>query len=235
MHSALVRSLFFAVQLLAAAAAAGNAGYAQNNPVAGSGKLPELDPFAGAPQNVTDAVATMLSNRAERSPFSAIKGCFKNAGLNEIAQIECRQRFDRYFAHVREKRRDLLGPLPPLEVYARLASLSGDPQGVRFAKDVYGLRGLINNLDDARGFAEVKKCFQQAGPQPAIRQICRQNFDRFHTELMTKNALLFRDLDPEVIRKRLFAVADEGNSIFGVGETTAFESLRNIRKAQQEE
>ncbi len=177
----------------------------------------------------------MLSNRAESGFFDGIKACFKNAGLNELAQIDCRRRFDRFFAEVREKRRDLLGPLPPLEVYARLAALSGDSQGVRFSKDVYALRGVINDLETAREFEEVKTCFQQAGPQPAIRQICRQNLDRFHAELMRENALLFRDLEPEAIRKRLFAVADEGNAIFGVGETTAFDSLRKIRKAQQEE
>ena len=63
-HSNLARSLFLAAQIFAAAVVCGSAAYAQNNPVAGSGKLPELDPFAGAPQKVIDAVATMLSNRA---------------------------------------------------------------------------------------------------------------------------------------------------------------------------
>lgn len=208
---------------------------AQNAPIAGSGQLPALNSLASAPPNVVEAISKMLGNRKQRNPFNHIKSCFDRAGSNKIGQIDCRTKFDLYFRTVLEERKDLLSGIPPLEVYARLAALSRDPSGPPFARDIYSLRGVITRLEDARSFREVALCFADAGPQPAIRQICRQRLDRFHTELMRENSVLFRDIDPALIRKRLLAVADRNNAVFGGSDTTAFDSLRNIRKAQQEE
>ena len=222
---------------LAVVAGAGHRGgaLAQGAPIAGSGKLPEIDPYAEAPHDVVEAIANLLSNRTEGNPFNGIKACFKDAGGNEITQIDCRQRLDRYFSDMMEKHREKLGRFSRLEVYARLTDLSGDPSGKSFVRDVYALRGVVVGLDDARRFRDVKICFQDAGPQPAIRQICRQQLYRYHTELLRENFVLFRDINPKLIHKRLFAIADQDNAIFGVGEMTAIESMRNIRKAQQEE
>ena len=233
-----VVTAFRCLLLLQAALAIGPGGsesaLAQDRPIAGSGQMPAADPFAEAPRNVVEAIREMLGNRAQRNPFNEIKTCFERAGPNTFGQADCRQRLDRYFADVIVSRKDLLGALPPLEVYVRLVALSGDPGGAAFSNDVYGLRGILITLDDAQGFRAVRQCFADAGPQPSIRQICRQRLDQFHTELMREHSVLFRDVDPKLLRKRLYAVADQDNAVFGMGDTTAFDSLRNIRKAQQD-
>lgn len=208
---------------------------AQSAPIAGSGGLPVLDPLASAPLNVVAAVRKMLGNRKQRNPFNHIKTCFERAGSNKIGQIDCRHKLNRYFRTVLEERKDLLSGLPELEVFTRLVALSKDPTGPSFAKDVYSLRGVVTRLEDALKFRAVHLCYEEAGPQPAIRQICRQRLDRFHTELMRENAILFRDVEPELIRKRLAVVADRDSGVLGGTGTSAFDSLRNIRKAQQEE
>lgn len=203
-------------------------------PVAGSGKLPSMNPFAAAPQNVVEAVRKLLENHRDNEPFQDVKRCFRRVGNDPTSLIGCRNGLNRYFELVTTRRRDLLGPLPKLEVYTRLVQLSGDPEAEEFTTEVYSLRGLLITVDEAQRFHDIRNCFDDAGPQPVMRQVCRQRLQTFDIELRNAHSILFRDLDPKLIRKRLFQVADTNGALFGYGETTPFESLRKIRERDQQ-
>lgn len=203
-------------------------------PIAGSGALPALDPLAQSPPNVIDAVKKMMSSREDRGPLHAIKGCFREARLQPALRQVCRQRLVTFHRQILETRRDIFAGLPPLEIYIRFVEIAGDPDSIGIRKDLFALRGIVSDVGEASRFRAIKECFLDAGPQSAIHQICRQQLDAFQTEILRTRGIELRDISPEAIHRRLFAVATSDQIGFMAGDTTAFQSLRNIRKAQQD-
>jgi hypothetical protein len=203
-------------------------------PIAGSGDLPGIDPLARPSRVVVDAVEKIMGDRTVRGPFLLIRTCFEEAGRQTALLQVCRQRLVSYFRSLVLDQREALGGLPQVEVYVRLIELANDPDAAVFMKGMFALRGIVNDVDQAQRFSDIKDCYRDAGPQPAFRQICRQRLERFHSEIAATRALDFRDVKPEAILKRLQELADSGSALAG-GGAQAFESLRNIRKAQQEE
>jgi hypothetical protein len=67
----------------------------------------------------------------------------------------------------------------------------------------------------------------------AIHQIRRQQLGAFHSELLRTRGIELRDIRPEVIKRRLLSVATSDQTGFLAGGTSAFNSLRQIRKEQQ--
>jgi hypothetical protein len=110
-------------------------------PVAGSGALPALDPLAKSAKIVIDAVAKVMSDRADKKPFLSIKACFRASRVQIALRRSCRFRLERYERRVRQKYPDLFRGLPPLEVYIRLVELSDDPDQLNVRKDLFALRG----------------------------------------------------------------------------------------------
>lgn len=202
-------------------------------PIAGSGALPVLDPLAQSPSNVLDAVRKLMSSRKERGPLHAIRGCFEKSRLQPAFRQLCRQRLVRFHREIIEKRPDIFAGLPPLEIYIRFVEIARDPDAPDIRKDLFALRGIISEVDEAGRFRTIKECFRDAGPQPAIHQICRQQLEAFQTELLRARGVELRDISPAAIRRRLLAVATADQVGFMAGDTTAFQSLRNIRAAQQ--
>jgi hypothetical protein len=80
----------------------------------------------------------------------------------------------------------------------------------------------------------IKECFNNAGPQPAIHQICTQQLDAFQLELLRTRGIALRDIKPEAIKRRLLSIAKSNQVGFIAGGTSAFDSLRQIRKEQQQ-
>ena len=132
------------------------------------------------------------------------------------------------------KHRDIFAGSKPLELFIRFIEVLGDPKSNAFRKDLFALRDIIGTIDEAQRFRQIKGCFQDAGPQPAIQQFCRQRLDVFQGEILWTRALDLRDISLAAIRRCLHTIATSDQVGFLAGDTTAFESLRNIRKAQQE-
>lgn len=203
-------------------------------PIAGSGALPALNPLAQSPKLVSDAIAKILSNRADRQPFLAIKACFRESKIQTALRQSCRLRLERYQRDITRKYPDRFDDLPPLEVYIRLVQVSDDPDQLVISRDLFALRGIVTRIPEARRFRTIKECFTTAGPQPAIHQICRQQLDAFQAELLRTRGIELRDVRPEAIKQRLLSVAMSGQTGFMAGGTSAFDSLRQIRKEQQQ-
>lgn len=203
-------------------------------PIAGSGALPALDPLAQSPRIVVDAIAKVLSNRADRQPFLAIKSCFRESRLQTALRQTCRTRLEKYQRDMVRKYPQRFDGLPPLEVYIRLVQVSGDPDQLVISKDLFALRGIVSRIPEARRFRVIKECFSNAGPQPAIHQICSQQLDAFHAELLRTRGIELRDIRPAAIKKRLLSVATSDQVGFMAGGRSAFDSLRQIRKEQQQ-
>ena len=134
---------------------------------------------------------------------------------------------------VQKYRSDFSGVVP-LEIQIRLIELSDDPDAVTIRRDLIALRGIIAELNEARLFRTIKECFINAGAQPALQQICRQQLETFTKELLSSKASRFRDIKADAVRRRLRTVAMSDQVGFSAGDSTAFESLRDIRKAQRE-
>lgn len=224
------RKLLAAMWLAAALPAAAVA----QAPIAGSGDLPGIDPLARPSRVVVDAIEKLMGDRTIRGPFLLIRACFEEAGQQVSLLQVCRQRLVRYYRALAADQREALGGLPPVEVFVRLDELAKDPDSAAFMKDMFALRGIVNDIDQAETFRDIKDCYTEAGPQPAFRQLCRQRLERFHTEIAATRSLDFRDVKPEAVLKRLQELADSNNVVVG-GGSQAFDSLRSIRKAQQEE
>lgn len=203
-------------------------------PVAGSGALPLLDPLAQSPKIVVDAIAEVLSNRADRQPFLAIKACFRESKIQTALRQSCRFRLEQYQRDMVTKYPDRFDGLPPLEVYIRLVQISDDPDQLVTTSDLFALRGIVTEIPEARSFRLIKECFSNAGPQPAIHQFCQQQLDAFQGELLRTRGVELRDIRPEAIKQRLRSVAMSDQVGFIAGGTSAFDSLRQIRKDQQE-
>jgi len=203
-------------------------------PIAGSGALPALDPLAQSPRIIIDAVAKVMSNRADKRPFLAIRACFRESRVQTALTQSCRFRLESYQREMLIKYADLFAGLPPLEIYNRLVQLSDDPDQQTISRDLFALRGILTQVSEARRFTLIKECFNSAGPQPAMRQICEQQLDAFQTELLRTRGVELRDIRPEAIKRRLRSVAMSDQVGFLAGGTSAFDSLRQIRKEQQE-
>lgn len=203
-------------------------------PIAGSGALPALNPLAQSPKLVSDTIAKILSNRADRQPFLAIKACFRESKIQTALRQSCRLRLERYQRDIARKYPDRFDDLSPLEVYIRLVQVSDDPDQLVISRDLFALRGIVTRIPEARRFRTIKECFTTAGPQPAIHQICRQQLDAFQAELLRTRGIELRDVRPEAIKQRLLSVAMSGQTGFMAGGTSAFDSLRQIRKEQQQ-
>lgn len=202
-------------------------------PIAGSGALPALDPLAQSPRPVIDAIAKVLSNRADKRPFLGIKSCFRESKVQTALRQSCRSRLERYQRDIELKYPQWFDGLPPVEVHIRLVELSDDPNQLEIRKDLFALRGIVTGLPEARRFRAIKECFSNAGPQPALHQICRQQLDTFQAELMRTRGIELRDIRPEAIKQRLLSVAASDQIAFMAGGRSAFDSLRDIRKEQE--
>mgnify|MGYP003646629047 CR=1 FL=1 len=203
-------------------------------PIAGSGALPALDPLAQSPKIIVDAVAKVMSNRADKRPFLAINACFRESRIQTALTQSCRFRLEAYQRDMLIKYADLFAGLPPLEIYNRLVQLSDDPDRQVISRNLFALSGIVTQVSDARRFTLIKECFNNAGPQPAMRQICEQQLDAFQTELLRTRGVELRDIRPEAIKRRLRSVAMSDQVGFLAGGTSAFDSLRQIRNEQQE-
>jgi hypothetical protein len=230
----MMRSRFLRITALVLTAGLAPSAANAQAPVAGSGALPALDPFAQSPRDVVEAVEKMMSNRKDREPLHAIRGCFHESRLQPALLRVCRQRLAMFNRRIIEARSDIFAGLPPLEIYIRFVEIAGDPDSLSIRKDLFALRGIIGEVDEAGRFRTIKECFRDAGPQSAIHQICRQQLDAFQTEILRTRGIQLRDIRPEAIRRRLLAVATAEQIGFMTGDTTAFESLRNIRRAQHD-
>jgi hypothetical protein len=62
-------------------------------------------------------------------------------------------------------------------------------------------------VDEARRFRVIKECYRDAGPEPAIHQICRRRLDGFLNEIMRTRGVELRDISPKEIKRRLLTVA----------------------------
>lgn len=204
-------------------------------PIAGSGELPGVDPLARPSRAVVDAIEKIMSDRGDRGPFLLIRSCFVESGAQPSLLQICRQRLERYYREMMTEGREALAALPPMEIFVRLVELAKDPDAAGVMSDMFALRGILKNVEELQTFREIKDCYREAGPQPAIRQICRQRLDRFHIELTRTKSDAMRDVKPEVIHHRLLELADADRVGVAGGDMTAFESLRNIRKVQQDE
>ena len=202
-------------------------------PIAGSGALPVLDPLAQSPKIIIDAIAKVMSNRADKRPFLSINACFRESRVQTALRQACRFRLERYQRDMVRKYPDRFDGLQPLEVYIRLVQISDDPDKLVIIRDLFALRGIVSRVPDARKFRLIKQCFSDAGPQTAIHQICKQQLDAFQTELLRMRGIELRDIRPEVIKRRLLSVATSDQTGFMAGGTSAFDSLRQIRKEQQ--
>lgn len=203
-------------------------------PVAGSGALPAIDPFAESPRDVVEAVKKFMGIRKTRGTMHKIKGCFRESRLQPTLRPVCRQRLDRYFGNMLRTYPDIFSKSQPVELYIQFVTVAADPDAVAIRRDLFALRGIVTEVPQARAFRTVKECFKSSGPQPALQQICRQRLDAFHAELMRTRGVQLRDISPAAIRRRLIAVATADQVGGTGGDMTAFQSLRNIRKAQQE-
>lgn len=204
-------------------------------PIAGSGELPGIDPLARPSKPVLDAIEKIMSDRRDRGPFLLIRTCFREAGIQQALVRICRQRLERYHNELLIDERETLANQPPMEIYARLVELAEDPDARATVSDIFALRGIATTVDQFREFQDVKECFRTSGPQPAFRQVCRQQLDRLYNELRRNLSPEMRDVRPEMVQRRLLQLADANQSPVASGDTTAFDSLRNIRKQQQEE
>lgn len=203
-------------------------------PIAGSGALPALNPLARSPQVVVDAIAKVMSNRADKRPFLSIKACFRESRVQIALRQSCRFRLEGYERNMLRKYPDLFRGLSQLEVYIRLVELSDDPDQGSIRKDLFDLRVIISRIDEARRFRLIKECFNSAGPQPAIYQICVQQLDAFQAELLRTRGIELRDIRPEAIKRRLLSVATSGQTGALAGGQSTFDSLRQIRKENQQ-
>ncbi len=221
----LLALLWFAAALPATAGA--------QAPIAGSGALPGIDPLARPSRLVIEAIEKIMGDRSDRGPFLLIRTCFVEAGQQAALLRVCRQRLVSYYRALMIDEREKLADLPPVEIYVRLVELAKDPDSASLMSDMFALRGIVTDVDQAQAFRDIKDCFREAGPQPAFRQVCRQRLERFHVEIAPTRTLAVRDVKPEQILRRLQELADADNPI--AGGATAFDSLRSIRKAQQDE
>lgn len=203
-------------------------------PIAGSGALPALNPLAQSTPTVIAAVAKVMSNRADKRPFLSIKACFRESKVQTALRQSCRFRLERYQRDMVRKYPDRFDGVPPLEIYNRLVQISDDPDRLIISKDLFALRGIVSRIPEARRFVLIKKCFTDAGPQPALQQICSQQLDAFQAELLRTRGIELRDIRPEAIKRRLLSVATAGQIGFMAGGRSAFDSLRQIRKEQQQ-
>lgn len=203
-------------------------------PIAGSGALPALNPLAQSSQDVIGAVAKVMSNRADKRPFLSIKACFRESRVQTALRQSCRLRLERYQRKMVANYRDLFSRVPQLEIYNRLVQISDDPDRLVISRDLFALRGIVSRIPEARRFGLIKSCFIDAGPQPVLQQICLQQLDAFQTELLRTRGIELRDIRPAAIKQRLLSVATSGQVGFMAGGRSAFDSLRQIRKDQQQ-
>ena len=203
-------------------------------PIAGSGNLPVVDPSAQSPKIVVDAIAKVLSNRADRSPWLDIRACFRRSRVQLALRPICRQRLEVYHREmVRKYQTDFAG-IPPIEIQIRFVELSEDPDSIAIRRDLIALRGVIEELNEASTFRTIKECFISAGAQPALQQICRQQLEAFTQQILSTKSARFRDIKPDAVRRRLQAVAMSDQAGFSAGDASTFQSLPGIRKAQRE-
>ena len=134
---------------------------------------------------------------------------------------------------IQRYRSDFTG-LAPIEIQIRLVELSEDPDSITIRRDMIALRGVIEDLSKATQFRTIKDCFVHAGAQPALQQICRQQLDTFTQQLLTTQSSRFRDVKEDAVRRVLRTVAMSDQIGFAGSDSTTFQSLRDIRKAQRE-
>lgn len=137
------RKLLAAIWLAAAVPAAAVA----QAPIAGSGALPGIDPLAPPSRIVTDAVEKIMGDRSVRGPFLLIRTCFEESSRQVALLQVCRQRLLSYFRAMVPEQREALGGLPPVEIYVRLVELAKDPDAAAFMRDMFALRGIVNDVD----------------------------------------------------------------------------------------
>jgi hypothetical protein len=203
-------------------------------PIAGTGQLPVIDPSAQSPKIVIDAIAKVHSNRRDKRPFLDIKACFRQSRVQLALRPICRQRLETYHREMVRKYRSDFAGIAPIDIQIRLIELSEDPDAMTIRRDLIALRGVIEELNEASLFRAIKECFVSAGAQPALQQICRQQLEAFTQQLLSTGSSRFRDIKPEVVRRRLLTVAMSDQAGFTAGDTTTFQSLRDIREAQRE-
>jgi hypothetical protein len=125
-------------------------------PIAGSGALPVLDPLAQSPKIIIDAIAKVMSNRADKRPFLSINACLRESRVQAALRQACRFRLERYQRDMVRKYPDRFDGLQPLEVYIRLVQISDDPDKLVLTRDLFVLRGIVSRAPDARKFRLIK-------------------------------------------------------------------------------
>ena len=136
---------------------------------------------------------------------------------------------------------DRFDGLQPREVYIRLVQISDDPDKLVVTRDLFALPGDRVAGSRCPQIPSDQAVLQRCGAadsnssdvNTAIHQICRQQLDAFHSELLRTRGIELRDIRREVIKRRLLSVATSDQTGFLAGGTSAFDSLRQIRKEQQ--
>ena len=140
-------------------------------PIAGSGWLPTVDPGAQSPKIIVDAIAKVMSNRRDKRPFLEIKTCFRQSRVQLTLRPVCQQRLETYHRQMIQRHRSDFAGLAPIEIQIRLNELSEEPDSITIRRDLFALRGVIDDLSEATRFRTIKDCFVHAGAQPALLQI----------------------------------------------------------------
>jgi hypothetical protein len=118
--------------------------------------LPVLDPLAQSPKIIIDAIAKVMSNRADKRPFLSINACLRESRVQTALRQACRFRLERYQRDMVRKYPDRFDGLQPLEVYIRLVQISDDPDKLVLTSDLFVLRGIVSRAPDARKFRLIK-------------------------------------------------------------------------------
>lgn len=203
-------------------------------PIAGSGALPPIDPLARSSYVVIEGVKKVLTDRASQQPFRKIKACFRQSRVQTAMREICHQHLESFHRRILLTFQATLTGIPPLEIYIRLVELSGDADAAEIRNDLFALKGVVALVDEARRFRAIKECYRDAGPQPAIHQICRRRLDGFLNEIMRTRGVELRDISPKAIKRRLLTVATAGQVGFMGGDKSVSASLRDIRKQQED-
>jgi hypothetical protein len=195
------------LSIAAAVLMASSLSAAAQMPIAGSGGLPPIDPLARTSYVVIEGVKKVLTEPASQQPFQKIKACFRQSRIQtEMRQI-CRQQLESFHRRILLKFQDTFRGVPPLEIYIRLVELSGDADAAEIRNDLFALKGVVALVDEARRFRVIKECYRDAGPEPAIHQICRRRLDGFLNEIMWTRGVELRDISSKAIKRRLLTVA----------------------------
>lgn len=146
----------------------------------------------------------------------------------------CHQQLESFHRRILLKFQDTFRGVPPLEIYIRLVELSGDADAAEIRNDLFALKSVVALVDEAQRFRAIKECYRDAGPQPAIHQICRRRLDGFLNEIMRTRGVELRDISPKAIKRRLLTVATADQVGYMGGDKSVFESSRDIRRKQED-